>query len=821
MKTYRFPCGCEFPILEERGEGELPLLDFDIENVRRDCPATFKLLSSGRTKGIFQLESGIGKRWTKAMKPENEEHLGALGSLLRPGALLALDSEGVSMTEHYCRRKNGQEEVPSYHPVVDELLKRNYNVMVYQEDAMLLAMKVAGLTELEADMLRAAIGKKLANEMAKCKQMFLDGAERVKIISREQAEELFSWIEKSQRYLFNCCCHKDLRVRRAAKGRFSNEFYTVEEMYNIRNDLEYAKKTGHEQLRRKWKRIGNYGKGYSLCSDGRIRPNIIAGITKSGLQPVWRISLENGKYIDVTIKHKFPTKKGEMRLAEIIEQKIDELLFCGEYEKTDYKKYNFSSVGRDDRFNPDCGVAELKNINRCFTNGSYTDFRNNDKIIPRVCSDCGSKDRRLELHHVDGNRENSKIDNLMRLCASCHKKREYAAGRVKRGEKGYPSKWVKIKSIEYIGIEETYDVTMEGPNHTFVTDQDIVTCNSHAMSYGITGYDTAYLKAHFPVAFFSGWLANAKHKSKPLDEVCELINDAKIFDVNVLPPDLRNLNEYFQTDGKKIWFGIGNIKGIGSAQLKNIINQVEHVKTIFEKYIGNLSWVDFLVNFADKLSSSVITKLIECGAVNWFGMSRTLMKAEYDVWNFLTPPEIKWIEQNRPEGSLKEILRLVARPKKEGGGCATKNRVSAVLSQLHLLENPPSPLVDSPSLIAFNEEQLLGIPITYTNIDSCDISSVNCSCKEFLTGRDGFLMLGVQIKDIREFKTKKGAAPGSKMARMVIDDGTCQLDAIVFPQVYKEKSDILFKDSTVIIQAEHGKDQNELIVKKVWQAQMI
>lgn len=723
MLSYRFPCGCEFPIIEERGEGELPLLDFDIENVRRDCPATFKLLSTGKTKGIFQLESGIGKRWTKALKPENEEHLGALGSLLRPGALMAIDAEGVSMTEHYCRRKNGQEEVQSYHPIVDEVLKDNYGVMAYQEDAMILAMKVAGFTELQADQLRSAIGKKLANEMAKCKIMFLEGAEKAKVISKEQAEEIFAWIEKSQRYSFNRCCHKDLRIRKAGKSRFSNRFYTVEEMYNIRNSLEYAKRTGHEQLKKKWKILGNYGKGYSLCDDGRLRPNTIVNITKSGELPVFRVTLENDTFVEVTIRHKFPTKLGEISLAEIISQKVEELLTC-------------------------------------------------------------------------------------------------VAGRVRRGEKGYPSKWIKIKSVVYVGVEETYDVTMEGPNHTFVTDQNIVTCNSHAMSYGITGYDTAYIKAHFPVAFYAGWLSNARHKSKPLDEICELVNDARLFDVDVLPPDLREMSNHFQTDGKKIWFGIGDIKGIGDAQIKKVASKLEEIKNVFGKYIGNLSWMEFLINFSDKLSSSVITRLIEVGAVNWFGMSRLLMKTEYDVWNTLSPAEVEWIRQNKPSDSLKENLKLVARPKKEGGGCHDKRRIAAVLSQLHMLEHPPSPLVDSPTLVAYNEEQLLGISITCNAIDSCDISAVNCSCKEFVSGREGYLMLGVEVKAVRECKTKKGKNPGSKMGRLTISDGTCQVDAIVFPDVWKEKSDILSEGNTVIIQGEHGKDQSELIVKKVWQAQM-
>jgi DNA polymerase-3 subunit alpha len=61
---------------------------------------------------------------------------------------------------------------------------------------------------------------------------------------------------------------------------------------------------------------------------------------------------------------------------------------------------------------------------------------------------------------------------------------------------------------------------------------------SHAVCYGLTGYHTAYIKAHFPVAFFTSWLRNARHKQDPQQEVFELVNDARLFDIDVEPPDL-------------------------------------------------------------------------------------------------------------------------------------------------------------------------------------------------------------------------------------------------------------------------------------------
>jgi DNA polymerase III alpha subunit len=89
-KYYRFPCGCQWPLLgEPPSHDELPLLDFDVEKAPTDCPATWGLLGKGLTKGVFQLESSLGKTWTKRLKPESLEHVAALGALLRPGCLRA------------------------------------------------------------------------------------------------------------------------------------------------------------------------------------------------------------------------------------------------------------------------------------------------------------------------------------------------------------------------------------------------------------------------------------------------------------------------------------------------------------------------------------------------------------------------------------------------------------------------------------------------------------------------------------------------------------------------------------------------------------
>jgi DNA polymerase III alpha subunit len=201
-KVHQLPCGCAFPVLEER-EGDEPLLDYRVESTPESCRAVWEMLAVGLTKGVFQLESGLGRQWTKRLKPESVEHLAALTAILRPGSLAAVDEEGVSTTEHYCRRKNGEEAVPPIHPVVDPILADTYNLIIYQEQAMALTQAVAGFDLREADALRKAMGKKLPEEMAKVKAKFLEKSRALAAVPFELAEHLFGIIEESQRYSFN------------------------------------------------------------------------------------------------------------------------------------------------------------------------------------------------------------------------------------------------------------------------------------------------------------------------------------------------------------------------------------------------------------------------------------------------------------------------------------------------------------------------------------------------------------------------------------------------------------------------------------------
>ena len=132
---------------------------FDILELGFEDENAWNLICTGKTKGVFQLESNLGKSWAKRVKPRNIEELAALISIIRPGTLKAIQ-DGKSMTQRFVDRKNLKEEVTYLHPSLEPILRGTQGVLVYQEQSMQIAQQLAGFDLQEADNLRKAIGKK-------------------------------------------------------------------------------------------------------------------------------------------------------------------------------------------------------------------------------------------------------------------------------------------------------------------------------------------------------------------------------------------------------------------------------------------------------------------------------------------------------------------------------------------------------------------------------------------------------------------------------------------------------------------------------------
>jgi DNA polymerase-3 subunit alpha len=182
-------------INRERAAGSAPL---DVGNLPMDDAVTFALLKSCRTTAVFQLESRGMKDLIRRLQPDCFEDIVALVALFRPGPLQS------GMVDDFINRKHGRSDAPIdyLHPSLEPILKPTYGVILYQEQVMQIAQVLAGYTLGGADLLRRAMGKKKAEEMAQQRSVFVSGA-TARGVREALAAHIFDLMEKFAGYGFN------------------------------------------------------------------------------------------------------------------------------------------------------------------------------------------------------------------------------------------------------------------------------------------------------------------------------------------------------------------------------------------------------------------------------------------------------------------------------------------------------------------------------------------------------------------------------------------------------------------------------------------
>lgn len=545
MQKYRFPCGCEFEVLNED-----PLrLKFEpnIEKIPLDCKDTWKWIGEKSCKGIFQLDSQLSEHIAHGLKPQNISQLGLCVAISRPGCMDARTEEGKTVTQSIIDRKNGTEEI-KVNEYIKDILNNSYGHMVYQEQMMAIAAKLAGFTPGEVNSLRKAAAKKKPELMAKLRIQFIDGCKKIGLVDEDNANKIFDNIEATQRYSF---------------------------------------------------------------------------------------------------------------------------------------------------------------------------------------------------------------------------------------------------------------------------------CSAHSIEYAKLAYLTAFCKNHFSKAFYCSALKHAIDKQKPFEEINDLVGDARNNSIDVYPPDIRNLNKDFSLINKEIYFGLGDIRGIGDSVLK----QLTEIVTVTEEKIGgrgSWKWLDFLLYISQFINSTACKALICSGALDFCKVPRTTMYYEYEQFGQLKDREQNWIikeyEKNKSTTLIKLVEGLCQVPSgRLAGGCSSAKRLEAAKGILGLLKNPPFNINDSIEWLAGVEEELMGISLSCTKVDACDASNANCDCREFMNGynRPGPILLAININRVKEIVTKKG----DKMCFINGGDISGSLDSIVvFPQVYTKFKSAIFESNTVMLSGKRDdKNKNNLIVDKIFQ----
>lgn len=203
-------------IKENKGE------DIDFQKISYDDPPTYRLLASGETTGIFQLESSGMRRYIKELKPTNIFDVMAMVALYRPGPMQNIPE--------FIARKHDPSKIEYPDPRLKEILTNSYGILTYQDDVLLTTIALAGYTWLDADKFRKAMGKKIPAEMKKQKETFINGAVK-NGMAKKKAEDIFELIAPFAGYGFNkahASCYATIAFRTAyLKAHYPVEFMTA------------------------------------------------------------------------------------------------------------------------------------------------------------------------------------------------------------------------------------------------------------------------------------------------------------------------------------------------------------------------------------------------------------------------------------------------------------------------------------------------------------------------------------------------------------------------------------------------------------------
>lgn len=670
---------------------------------------TWSMYAKGYTMGLNQVEQEKSSEKVMRYKPRNISELSAFVAGIRPAF--------QSMVNKLLDREHFDYAIST----LDNLLQTKEmpsSFILYQEQ-MMTVLQYGGFSAPESYASIKAIAKKHPEKVLPLKQRFLDGFKQKLVedgtdesIATETAEQVWVIISDACGYGFNSCLVGSTKILRPSNGR-NGIRPTIAEMYRIKQDYKFAVETGHKSLHKKYKCNG-YGNALSLCSDGRIRENKIVDIYYQGIRDVYEVTTASGRKVICTDNHKFPIGTSD-NLVQLKDLKVGDRLFAmGEYEVTKNTR-RFTKTQTDNYPLPGQKGFQPR------PDGNSVVFHRvrNEKVDEKApCEICGCEykpEEYFELHHVDGDSTNNSPDNFCWSCNSCHKKDHYRNhGRVGRYQKGIPSVLDEIVSIQYVGKEEVYDVEMADPNHNFVLSDGLVTGNSHSVSVGLDSLYGAYLKAHYPMAYYTTLLSHYSQKGDKERIMKIRIEMKKAFGISMVPCRYRQDNrDYFiDMENNTISDALTSCKYISAKVASRLCDMSDNVY---------FSFVDVLYDMTmdPAFNTRQMKALIKMGYFDEFGHNGKLLKLFYEF----------------TEGKNKFAKTLVP--------ASQEKRINALYDIEDSLEDTALPMAEQLSF----EYNHYGAPMTidpstkgiYVAIDVDDKYSPKITLYSVATGRTGVM----------------------------------------------------------------------------------
>ncbi|MCX6717029.1 MAG: DNA polymerase III subunit alpha [Candidatus Taylorbacteria bacterium] len=280
--------------------------DVDLENVPIEDKKTFEMLARGETIGLFQLNGTGMTKFLKDLKPSTIHDINAMVALYRPGPLESIPE--------YIERKHDPSKVKYLDPRLRDILDRSFGVITYQDDVMMIAIKLAGYSWLEADKLRKAMGKKIPKDMQEQKEKLLKGFVKGGL-SAKKSEELWKLIEPFAAYGFNKCLTGDTKLADAKTGKV----FSIKDIYekNLKPSI------------------------LSMNDGMKLESKKVSMVMENGEKDIFEIITRSGRKIKATDNHPFYTFSGWKDLKDLkdgsrIAVPRNTSLLLG--KKSDYKK---------------------------------------------------------------------------------------------------------------------------------------------------------------------------------------------------------------------------------------------------------------------------------------------------------------------------------------------------------------------------------------------------------------------------------------------------------------------------------------------------
>lgn len=345
--------------------------------------------------------------------------------------------------------------------------------------------------------------------------------------------------------------------------------------------------------------------------------------------------------------------------------------------------------------------------------------------------------------------------------------------------------WDEVSSIEYVSDEEVFDLTVEG-THNFLAN-DFIVHNSHSAAYAFVAYQTAYLKAHYPVEFMAAILSS---EIGDLDKIVKSIEECRQMEIEVLPPDVNESDIAFKVVGSKIRFGLAAVKNVGEAAIQSVLAARQR-EGRFHSLFDFCQRVDLrLVN------KRVIESLIKCGAFDSLGAKRSQLFAIVD--KAIEAGALAQRDRARGQASLLEMM----------GTYGT--------SGLYPFELPDLPEWPREQLLAA-EKETLGFYITghpLADFQEVIRRHATCTTDELLAKRDKeTVKLCAIVVAVKEINTKNG----DRMAFVTLEDLAGTVEAVAFPDLYRQHMLDLVKDAAVLVkgQVDHAEEAVKLLLTDV------